>query len=132
MSRRPGSWRSVNLPLDHHLGRDAGMIGARLPQHVRAAHALEAAQHVLQGIVQRMAHMQRAGDVGRRNDDRVRLGVGALGPAGLEGAGLFPGLVNAAFDFGRLIGLIDHSLGFFGSLFRVIDRLGVVLRGLVR
>ena len=46
------------LPLDHHLRRDAGVIGARLPQHVLAAHALEAAQHVLQRVVERMAHMQ--------------------------------------------------------------------------
>ena len=30
------------LPLDHHLGRDAGVVGARLPQHVAAAHPLEA------------------------------------------------------------------------------------------
>ncbi len=61
------------LPLDHHLRGDAGMVGARLPEHVLAAHALEPAQHVLQRVVERMAHMQRAGDVGRRNDDRVRL-----------------------------------------------------------
>ncbi len=36
------------LPLDHHLGRDAGVIGAGLPQHVAAAHPLEAAEDVLQ------------------------------------------------------------------------------------
>ena len=47
------------------------MVGARLPQHVLAAHALETAENVLQRIVERVAHMQRAGDVGRRNDDAV-------------------------------------------------------------
>ena len=78
------------LPLDHHLGGDAGMVGAGLPQHVLAAHALEAAQHVLQRVVERMAHMQRAGHVGRRNHDAVGLGAGALGPAGAEGARLLP------------------------------------------
>ncbi len=46
------------LALDHHLSRDAGMIGARLPEHVLAAHALEPAEDVLQRIVERMAHMQ--------------------------------------------------------------------------
>ena len=46
------------LPLDHHLRRDAGVVGAGLPQHVLAAHALEAAEHVLQRVVERMAHMQ--------------------------------------------------------------------------
>src|SRR5579883_2374391 len=29
------------LPLDHHLGGDAGMVGAGLPEHVAATHALE-------------------------------------------------------------------------------------------
>jgi len=33
------------------------MIGAGLPQHVTATHALEPAQHVLERIVERMPHM---------------------------------------------------------------------------
>ena len=96
------------LPLDHHLRGDAGVVGARLPQHVLAAHALEPAQDVLQRVVERMAHMQRAGDVRRRDDDRVRLRRGALGPAGAEGARLLPRPVDAAFDFGGLVSLVDH------------------------
>ena len=44
---RPRSRRSDlrlhQLALDHHLGGDAGVVRARLPQHVLAAHALEAA-----------------------------------------------------------------------------------------
>ena len=60
------------LPLDHHLGRDAGMIGAGLPQHVAAAHALEAAENVLQRVVERVAHMQRARHVRRRDHDGER------------------------------------------------------------
>ena len=39
------------LPLDHHLGGDAGVVGAGLPQHVRAAHPLEPRQDVLQRVV---------------------------------------------------------------------------------
>ena len=46
------------LPLDHHLGGDAGMVGAGLPEHVAPAHALEPAEHVLQRVVERMPHMQ--------------------------------------------------------------------------
>ena len=46
------------LAFDHHLRRDAGMVGAWLPEHVPAAHALEPAQDVLQRVVERMAHMQ--------------------------------------------------------------------------
>ena len=63
------------LPLDHHLGRDAGMVGAGLPQHVAAAHALEAAEDVLQRVVERVAHMQRARHVRRRDHDGERRGV---------------------------------------------------------
>src|SRR5205085_8086871 len=46
------------LALYHHLRRDAGVIGAGLPKHVLAAHALEAADNILQRVVERMAHMQ--------------------------------------------------------------------------
>jgi hypothetical protein len=34
------------------------MIDPRLPEHILAAHALEAAQDVLERVVERMAHMQ--------------------------------------------------------------------------
>ena len=40
---------------------------------------------------------------------RERLGVDAVRPAGLEGAGGLPGAGNAAFDVGGLIGLFDHG-----------------------
>ncbi len=46
------------LALDHHLGGDAGVVGPGLPKHVAPAHALESGEHVLEGIVERMAHMQ--------------------------------------------------------------------------
>jgi hypothetical protein len=55
-----------------HLGRDAGMVGTGLPQHVIALHAPPADQHVLQRVVEGMAHVQAAGDIGRRDDDAVR------------------------------------------------------------
>jgi hypothetical protein len=45
---------SGELALHHHLRRDAGMVGARLPEHVAAAHALEADEHVLQRVVERV------------------------------------------------------------------------------
>jgi hypothetical protein len=92
----------------HRLGGDAGVIGAGLPQHVTPAHALEAAENVLQRVVERVAHMQRARHVGRRDDDAIRFRLGALRPAGPERAGLLPGLVNAAFDRAGLICLLDH------------------------
>ena len=95
----PGLLAFHELTLNHHLGRDAGMVGSRLPQHVAAAHALEAAQHVLERVVERMAHVQRARHVGWRDDDAIGLGVPALGAAGTKGLRLLPGRPHAALDF---------------------------------
>ena len=47
------------------------MVGAGLPEHVAAAHAVEADQRVLDRVVERVAHVQAAGDVGRRQHDAV-------------------------------------------------------------
>ena len=69
----------VELALDHHLGGDPGMVGADHPQRILALHPRVADQDVLQRVVERMADVEAAGDVGRRHDDRERLGVGALG-----------------------------------------------------
>lgn len=68
------------------------MIRARLPQHVAPAHPFEPAQDVLQGIVQGMPHVQRAGDIRRRNHDGEGFGVPAVRLTGLEGLRGFPGL----------------------------------------
>jgi hypothetical protein len=97
------------LPLDHHLGRDAGVIGAGLPQHVAAAHALEAAENVLQGVIERVPHMQRPGHIRRRDHNRERLRFVPFRAAGLERAGLLPETGHAAFDIGRLVVLLDHG-----------------------
>ncbi len=96
------------LALDHHLRGDAGVIGARLPENVAPAHALEADQHVLQRVIERMPHMQRAGDVGRRDHDAIRLGIAPLGPARAERARLFPCGVDAPLHRGWLVCLVDH------------------------
>ena len=97
------------LALDHHLRGDAGVIGAGLPQHVAPAHALEAHQHVLERVVERMPHMQRARHVRRRNDDGKRLGALAPRRPGGEGVGLLPGAIDGVFDVLRLIGLVEHE-----------------------
>ena len=97
------------LPLDHHLGGDAGVIGAGLPQHVAAAHPLETAENVLQRIVERVAHVQRARHVRRRDHDGERRGVLPLRAAGLERAALLPDPGHAAFDIGGLVVFLDHD-----------------------
>ena len=68
----------------------------------------ESGQDVLQGVVERMPHVQRACHVGRRDHDAVGRGLGALGQAGAEGASVLPSGVNAAFDVVRLVCLVDH------------------------
>ncbi len=79
-SSRPRSWRVFfscceNERLHHGLRRDAGVIGAGHPEGVVALHAPPADQHVLQRVIECVAHVQRAGHVGRRNDDGERLAV---------------------------------------------------------
>ena len=94
------------LAFDHHLGGDTGMIGTRLPQGIAAAHALPADQDVLQSVVEGVAHVQAAGNVGRRNHDGVRVGVAA--PAAGEGASLLPGVIVARLGGLVPVGLVQH------------------------
>ncbi len=64
---------SAKLTLDHHLGGNAGVIGAGLPQGVATLHPPETDQCIHDGVVEAMAHMQAAGDVRRRDHDGVGL-----------------------------------------------------------
>ena len=45
------------LALDDHLGGDAGMIGAWLPENILLEHAIEADKNVLDGVVERVPDM---------------------------------------------------------------------------
>ena len=90
------------LPFHHVLGGDAGMVGAGHPEGVEAVHALEPDQDILQGIVEGVAHMQDAGDVGRRDDD-AKAGLGAIG-LGMEKPLLFPVFIPFRFD---PLGIVD-------------------------
>lgn len=65
----------LQLALHHDLGGDARVVGARHPQRVGALHAVVAREAVHDRLVERMAHVQRARDVGRRQLDRERLGA---------------------------------------------------------
>ncbi len=61
----------VELAFHHHLRGNAGVIRAGLPQRAVAAHAVIPGQRVHQRVLERMAHVQGAGDVGRRDHDAV-------------------------------------------------------------
>jgi hypothetical protein len=62
---------ALEQPLDYDLRRNTGVIDAWLPQRVVALHALVPDQHVLKGAAQRMPHVQRARDIGRRHRNDV-------------------------------------------------------------
>jgi hypothetical protein len=103
------------LALHHHLRRDPGVVEAGLPEHVRPPHPVPAREHVHQRVVERVPHVQRAGDVRRRQQDgeglrrlavRARLRVGARG----EGARLLPERGDARLDRAGVEGLV-HGHG---------------------
>ena len=107
LARQVGAFLAggVHLPLHHHLRGDAGMIGADHPQRIAPLQPRVANQDVLQRIVERMADVQRTGDVRRRDDDRERFGVG---PLGAEAARGFPVRIPARFDGGGVECLVDR------------------------
>src|SRR5690606_18084351 len=96
------------LALDHVLRGDPRVIHAGQPQRLVPLHPPPADQRVLDGVVQRVAHVQRAGHVGRRDDDRERRLVAVrVGP---EVSGRYPPLVPPLLDVGRLV-LGGQALG---------------------
>ncbi len=56
--------------LDHELRGDAGVVHAREPEGTFAAHAVPADEHVDLSVFEHVAHVDGAGDVGRREGDR--------------------------------------------------------------
>ena len=98
---------SGELALHHHLCRDACMVGARLPADILAAHPLKPNQRVLKRIVKRVAHVQDASDVGRRDDDGIGLRTGVTRRA--ETASLLPARINALFCICRVKALVKHT-----------------------
>ena len=80
---------------DFHFRRDGGVIRAGQPERRIALHAVIADGEILQGAVQRVAHVQLTGDVGRRHDNGE--GLLAFHAVRLKRAGGFPVAVNFAF-----------------------------------
>ena len=107
----------LELALDNHLRGDAGVVGAGLPQHVGAAHALPAGERVHQRLVEAVPHVQCAGDVRRRQQNAEVVGLGGIF-AGGEIATVFPARVPALLDLGGFETLGQgHGVSFrFGVL----------------
>ena len=91
------------LALDHVLGRDAGVVHARQPERAVALHPAPPDDGVAQRVVERVADVQRAGDVRRREHDGEARGVGILLGLGREVARLLPVLVTAGLHLGRRV-----------------------------
>ena len=83
------------------LGRDPGVIGAEDPLRPPPAHALVADEGVLDRAVERVAHVQHAGDVRRRDGDRVVLVRRPLGIRVVQ-ARRQPALDDPRLDLGGL------------------------------
>ena len=93
----------------HGLGGDAGVVGAGDPAGGFAFETGAADEGVLEGVIEHMAHVQDAGDVGRRDDDGVGLLAGC-GDAG-EALGFLPGGIPFGFNIAGFVALGDLGHG---------------------
>ena len=101
----------AQLALDDHLRGDAGVVGAGQPHGVVGGHPPPAGEDVLDGVAERVPHVQRAGDVRRRDDHgERRLGCGRVR---VEVAARHPLRVPARLDLLRVV--------VFGSLRHLAD-----------
>ena len=103
------------LALDHHLRGNAGMVCPRQPQRDEPAHAVPAHDDVHLRLVEHVAHVQAAGDVGRRQQQREH---GALVARCRRGGGkqffLDPVFGPARFNRARFVRfgqLVGHGVG---------------------
>ena len=95
---------ALEVLLDHALRRDARVVVAWLEQAVVPLHAAPPNQRVRERELERVAEMEIAGDVRRREGDDVRVarvvGFGGVQPL------VFPGLLPAGLDaLGRVQGI---------------------------
>ena len=86
---------------DLGLSGDGCVVGAGHPQGGIALHPLGADEHILHGVIQRMAHVELAGHVRRGHNDGVRLLVGVR--FRVEVAAVLPELVDAVFHLAGIV-----------------------------
>ena len=99
----PGQSLLGQFALHHVLGRDPGVVHAGQPERAVALHAAAPDEDVAQRVVQRVADVQDARYVRRRQHDRVARRVGVLLGLRREVAGLLPVLVTAGLHLGRRV-----------------------------
>ena len=68
---------AVGSQLCHHLGLggDSRMVGARHPQSILARHARAPNKYILNSVIQHVAHVQHARNIGGRNHYHIRFTV---------------------------------------------------------
>ena len=97
------------LLLDHVLGRDSGVVVTGLPERVEPPQPMPADQQILDRPVERVAEVERAGDVRRRHADHEGLVVSRSGTCGVQPL-LLPEALPALFDAVRLVERLHHSM----------------------
>ena len=103
--------------LADHLGfgGNGGVVGSRHPAGILALHPRAADEDILNGVVEHVAHVEHARHVGR--GDHYGVGLPVVRDAA-EGLGVFPDLVPAVFDGGRIVmggDLLGHGAGEWGG-----------------
>ena len=91
---------------NHHLGCDTGVVAAYLPEGVTALHAFEAGERVHDGVLERVAHVEAAGNIGWRDGDAERFAFAG----GTEVPFGFPVFVPLALDVFWLVGFFHGFL----------------------
>ena len=79
------------------------MVHPRQPQRPEPAHPLVPRHHVHKRMLERVAHMQRAGDVWRRNNDREHGRVRVFVDLRRKRAALLPAFVVVLFSLFRVV-----------------------------
>ena len=112
--------RFALLQVGFHAGLsgDTCVVGARQPQDLVALHTAAAGHRVDQGVIQRVAHVQPACDVRRRQDDGERRLIACR--IGLKVAGRNPALIELRFHIGW-VPLIGQQLR---TVLAALDTLG--------
>src|SRR6266446_2461080 len=89
------------------LGRNAGVVGARNPERFVTNHATPAKDHVLDGVVEPMPHVQHGCHIRRGHDDHERIAVSTVVAAALfvggKNPGVDPALVNGALGLAGVV-----------------------------
>ena len=92
---------------DFYLGGNGSMISTRHPECLIALHTFHADEHVLNGLVQCVAHVKFAGNIWRWNNNGERFFIRIY--LGVEISAVQPELVYAALHLRGVIGFVKFS-----------------------